>query len=236
MIFGQGNAVQRLQGATTDRAFFRETVAAANSLGFRYCAYVMRVPFPLDKPHTEMFSNYPRAWQERYRQRNYLALDPAVRHGVRSTLPMTWAEPHPAPKEKFWKEASASGLRFGWVQSCRSADNTLGVLILAREQAEVTADELGEKGPLMSWLAQMTHLEMSRRVLQRLMPNLRIELSPREVTILRMMAEGLTIQEAADRSGITHRTAKYYVNRCCVKLHAPNKTAAAIRAALLGLI
>jgi LuxR family transcriptional regulator len=220
----------------TDRMFFREVVRAANVLGFRYCAYVIRAPFPLHRPHTEMFDNHPRAWRMRYQERGYLAVDPVMQHGLRSLLPMTWVDRWAEGPDGYWEDARAHGQRYGWAQSCRDSNGTLGVLMLAREWRPVTAAELRETGPQLSWLTQRTHLEMSRRLMSRLMPDLDIVLTGREVDVLRLVAEGLTAPEIARHLRITLRTAKFHINNCCVKLRARNKTAAAIRAVLLGLI
>jgi type III secretory pathway component EscV len=37
-----------------------------------------------------MLNNYPISWQHRYAAKNYLLVDPTVRHAMRSSVPMLW--------------------------------------------------------------------------------------------------------------------------------------------------
>ncbi|MBW9249971.1 MAG: hypothetical protein GJU72_13115 [Acidithiobacillus ferriphilus] len=46
---------------------------------FDYCSYGLRMPIPLSNPPVALLCNYPVAWAEHYKARNYLAIDPTVR-------------------------------------------------------------------------------------------------------------------------------------------------------------
>jgi DNA-binding CsgD family transcriptional regulator len=52
------------------------------------------------------------------------------------------------------------------------------------------------------------------------------ELSLRELQVLRLAAEGLTIREIADRCGIREQTVKNHLKKVNVKLHVKNRTQA----------
>jgi DNA-binding NarL/FixJ family response regulator len=64
----------------------------------------------------------------------------------------------------------------------------------------------------------------------------RVTLSPREREVLLLIVEGLSNREIANRLGVGSATAKSHVQRLLAKLHAINRTQAAILAVRLGLL
>ena len=63
-----------------------------------------------------------------------------------------------------------------------------------------------------------------------------VMLSAREAEVLRWMADGKTSSEAARILALSERTVNFHVSSALAKLGAANKTAAVVKAALLGLI
>jgi two-component system NarL family response regulator len=66
----------------------------------------------------------------------------------------------------------------------------------------------------------------------------RVDLTPREMTVLRLLAEGMSNKEIAARLGIAEGTAKLHVSRAYEKLGVANRTeamAVALRRGLLRL-
>jgi DNA-binding NarL/FixJ family response regulator len=61
-------------------------------------------------------------------------------------------------------------------------------------------------------------------------------LTPRELDVLRLMAEGLPNKAIAARLGVTEHTIKFHVNAVLAKLGAQSRTEAVVRATRLGLI
>jgi DNA-binding NarL/FixJ family response regulator len=61
-------------------------------------------------------------------------------------------------------------------------------------------------------------------------------LTPREVQVLELLAEGLPNKAIAVRLGISDQTVKFHVSAICGKLSAANRTDAVRRAARRGLI
>jgi len=61
-------------------------------------------------------------------------------------------------------------------------------------------------------------------------------LTPREVEVLQLLAEGLSNKRIGSRLGISEHTAKFHVNAILGKLGAQGRTEAVVRAARLGLI
>jgi DNA-binding NarL/FixJ family response regulator len=62
------------------------------------------------------------------------------------------------------------------------------------------------------------------------------ELTPREVEVLQLLAEGLPNKQVARRLGLSEHTVKFHVNAILSKLDAHSRTEAVTRAVRLGLI
>ena len=61
-------------------------------------------------------------------------------------------------------------------------------------------------------------------------------LSPRELEVLQLLAEGLTNQQVGVRLGLSGRTVKTHVQNLLIKLDVPDRTGAVARGFRLGLI
>jgi LuxR family quorum-sensing system transcriptional regulator SolR len=232
----QVTQTEALLTAVSELDFQRVLTAAARDLGFEHFSYGMRMPLPLSNPKTIMFNNYPLAWQQRYAEENYLAIDPTVAHGLKSVMPIIWSDAvfHSAPE--FWNDARDHGLQVGWAQSSYDAKRVVSMLTLARSSEEISASELHKNSMRMSWLAQTAHEGMARLVVAQSPAAAEISLTPREAEILRWTADGKTASEVGDILAISERTVNFHVNNALLKLGAVNKTAGVIKAVLQGLI
>ena len=67
-------------------------------------------------------------------------------------------------------------------------------------------------------------------------PPLREELTPRELQVLRLIADGLPNKTIANRLGISEHTVKFHINAILGKLGVESRTEAVVRATRLGLI
>lgn len=220
----------------SEQALFEKLTQHARELGFDYCGYGLRMPLPVASPRLIMHSNYPAAWQRRYVDCQYVEVDPTVQHGARSLLPIVWSDDVFRPVRSLWEEARAFGLKHGWARSSRDANGVAGMLTVARSAEPLNENELQHKGLMLDWLTQVAHMAMSHLIVPKLLPELAIGLSNREISVLRWTAEGKTAAEISDILAIAERTVNFHINNTMIKLKASNKTAAAIRAAVLGLL
>lgn len=110
------------------------------------------------------------------------------------------------------------------------------MLTLARSHEPLTEAELEAKTLQMTWLTQIAHITMSRCLLPKLMPEMNAQLSNREIAVLRWTADGKTSGEISSILKIAERTVNFHINNAITKLNATNKTSAAIKAAMLGLL
>lgn len=232
----QEDQLSALCRSESEDELFGALTVIARGLGFDYCAYGLRSRLPLCKPRTFMFNNYPALWQARYHEQNYLEIDPTVAHGVHSLAPMLWPDTPEGEAAAFWADARAFGLCVGWAQSSRDTLGTVGMLTLARSGETLSDSELRDKSLKMSWLVHVVHLEMARLLIGRLLPEADTRLSKQEAKVLLWTAEGKTAGEVSDILDISERAVNFHLHNAMLKLGAANKTAAAVRAAMLGMI
>jgi LuxR family transcriptional regulator len=223
--------------AKCEHELFEMIISLARDLDFDYCAYGLRIPLSVTQPKIVMFNNYSAAWQKRYQENNYLAVDPTVQHGIRSSQPIIWHDGLFTNAREFWEEARSFGLHAGCAQSSKNASSCMvGMLSLARSTESISDAEFQDKKLKIAWLTQMAHMGMSRLLTAKLMPDTESKLSDREIEVLRWTADGKVSAEISDILNIAERTVNFHIGNAMLKLDAPNKTAAVIRAAMLGLL
>jgi len=232
----QDEQLQVLLAEENEYLVFDKIAEIAKQLGFDHCAYGIRASLPVSRQRIVMFNTYPVEWRDRYTKQNYLAVDPTVQHGLRSLLPVVWTDELFANARDFWEDARAFDLRFGWAQPCRDAQGVLGMLTVARSHEELSRAEMQDKSIRLAWLAQITHIAMARIVVKKLVPEASVRLSNKETAVIRWTAEGKSAAEIAEIMGLSIRTVTFHIGNVVKKLNAANKTAAAVRAAVLGLI
>ena len=230
------NLLTALDGATSEETVFEALVGAAHNLGFEHCAYGLRLAVPVSNPKVVTLNNYPVAWQQRYQEAGYLAVDPSVRHGVLTRAPLLWTDDFFASSQDFWSEAKENGLRVGWGQSSLDGSGVGGMLTLSRSGEQLTPTELASKEIEMRWLVQAAHLSLSRVMQPKFMVQPDVPLTPREIEVLKWSADGKTAGEIGDILNIAVPTVNFHIKNVVLKMRAANKTAAVVRALMSGLL
>lgn len=213
-----------------------EASTIVGRLGFEYCSYVLRTPFPLSQPSVTWGSNYPARWLDRYFSHDYLAIDPLVRKVSQEALPVVWTDDLFTSQPAFWEDARAHGIRHGWALATRGKHMTSGLLSLARSHQAVTQSELSETEFKLVWLSHVIHGLIATMELRKLMPEPVRELTPRECEILRWCSAGKTADEIGKVLGISERTVNFHITNSLAKLKVANKTQAVAKALLLDMI
>lgn len=225
-----------MQTASDEETLFNVVRDEAQKLGFDHCAYGLRLPLNVTAPKVVMLNSYSADWQKRYVDEGYLAIDPSVLHGSRSVMPLVWTDDLFSEARNFWEDARSHGLRFGWAQSTTNMQGIRGMLTLARSTESISEIELRKNGCRMMWLTQVVHHSMSKLISTKMLPEAMIKLSSREKDVLRWTADGKTAGEIAVIIKITERTVNFHISNAMEKLNCINKTAATVKAALLGLL
>lgn len=232
----QEQLLSSLDAAGTTDEQFAVISREGEAIGFDYCAYGVRLPLPIANPRIEMLSNYPKEWQERYVQVNYAAVDPLVQYGAVSQLPFIWDDTLFQFHPQFYEEARSFGLTSGWAQASVADAGVRGLLTLTRTGAPVSEVELNEHSLRMAWLCHTAHIHISKRLIEQSVPERQVQLTDREIAVLRWTAEGKTSSETSDIMGISGRTVNFHIANAMSKLNCVNKTAATIKASVLGFL
>ncbi len=232
----QKDLLMEIDEVSGAREVFKRVEQAARVLGFDMCGYGMRMPLPLSKPKTIIFSNFPPAWQARYHEANYVSIDPTVAHGRRTAVPLVWTDDVFAGTPALWEEARAAGLRVGWCQSCFGANGVGGMLSMARSSSPLSRIELESSELKMRSLVCVAHAALSRAICAEFPAAPTHKLTGREVEILKWAADGKTACDIASILLVSVDTVNFHIKNAVRKLNATNKTGAVVRAAMLGLL
>jgi LuxR family transcriptional regulator len=236
MKIWQEDLLLLLDGGSDENDIFDRLCAAAKTLGFEHCAYGLRIPDPVSNPRTVLLNTYPAAWRSRYAEAGYMEIDPTVLHGRRSPKPLVWSEKLFRSAGSLWEEAKAFGLRFGWAQSSLDTFGGGGMLTLARSQTLLSPSELAAHEVRFRWLTHIGHLLLSRSLKARTATALAVPLTGREIEVLKWTADGKTASEISELLGLSENTVNFHVKNAVSKLGVANKTAAVVRAAMLGML
>lgn len=231
------NVLKASANAKSEQEFFDEILRAAQSIGFEYCAYGMRLALPASRPKYFLINNYPAQWCARYAEMSYADQDPTVVHGARSYQPVVWSNEVFASTPQLWDEAQHAGLRVGWAQSSPTRNGIAGMLSLARSGESFTQYELEENSVRMRWLASIAHTGFLRLVdARRVLSPLAQELTDREREVLIWTAAGKTIPVISEILLISPDTVRFHTRKVLEKLNVANRAAAVAHAAYLGLL
>ncbi len=205
-------------------------------LGFDYLAFGLMLSNPITKPSIKLVNNYPDSWKQLYVDKGYLAVDPSIEQGHKSSSPFLWSEDLFSNTRNFWEEARAHGLSYGWVQSNKPSPGLSSLITLARADSELSRSELFYLEPYLFWFSQVAQhkLQQSFKDDEAFYPS--IDLTEREKEVLKWMAIGKSAEEIAYILSVQARTVTFHSNNAQRKLCVSNKTAAVVKAIQLALI
>ena len=214
-----------------ERAIFEKITVAARGLDFEYCSYGARLPYPLSSPKVIHLSAYPDAWTKHYQAAHYHQTDPTVLLCSKTQAPVIWSDSVFASTPKMWDEVRAFGIEVGWAQSSLDLNGVGGMLTLARSRDPLSRKEFAAKEQRMEWLVAVSHLALMRTLTVKMKEQV---LTPREIEVLRWSGDGKTSGDVARILCITADTVNFHIRNAQFKLGVSNKTAAVVKAAMLG--
>ncbi|MEB0048169.1 MULTISPECIES: autoinducer binding domain-containing protein [unclassified Pseudomonas] len=222
--------------ATCEKSIFEQITIAAKRLGFEYCAYGLQLPLPLSAPNVVMLDNYPDAWKARYASAQYLKVDPTVLYGRHTQKPLTWTEALFSKTPELWEEAQSFGIHVGWSQSHLDTLGVGGMLSVSRSSEALTSAELTLHEKELMWLVCVAHVLLSRALNNRHKERYAADLTEREREVLKWTADGKSASEISDILIVSKNTIDFHIKNAILKLKTSNKTAAVVRAVMLGLL
>ena len=217
-----------------ERAARRALRNFSEDAGFNFFAYLH-----LRGHESFAVSNYPREWQERYIQMNYLLVDPVVTKAKHGPPIFLWSAEEARrlgrrDVTRFFKDAERFGIRSGLSVSVPVGFKDRMVFTLASNQPSVCIDE--DPDPVTAAIAvAFVHSRLASATRDATLST-DIQLSPREAECLRWFADGMSMPDIADTLGIGYRSVRSYLDEATRKLGAANSRQAATIATRLGLI
>jgi DNA-binding CsgD family transcriptional regulator len=174
---------------------------------------------------------YSSDWVEHYKSKNYVEIDPVIKSGFTSLLPIEWNsfEVRGSRLKTFFGEAAEFGI----------GNNGLTFPIRGRS-GERALFTITSDVPIKEWQDSLILLKRDFQMiayhLHQMIINIEgiekpvVKLSPREIECLKWTASGKTNWETARIMGISEKTVRFYINLARVKLDATNATHAVAKA------
>ncbi|MFJ7797680.1 autoinducer binding domain-containing protein [Pseudomonas sp. NPDC096950] len=207
------------------------------NLGFKFCAFSITSKTLGAHDYTLNRNNFPQDWNTQYEQNEFSAIDPIVAHCNQSMLPILWTEDVFSQAPWLWQALKEQGLQHGWSQSFHDEESGLySILSLARSHCPITAYELYENLGFTVFISRHLHALAAQHLPKRAPKPSTPHLSPREIEVLKLSADGKTAYEISRILNLSERTVNFHVHRAIEKLGVCNKTAAVIKAVRVGVL
>ena len=219
--------------SASEREVFECIQRASRALGFQHVSYGFQAPLPLSRPKFTWLNDYPGDWQAHYMDAGYPAVDPRIIRARQSSEPFIWNEALFSEVPELWADLQARGIQHGWSQSTLHEPGGIGMLSLCRS-TPITEQDLQTRLQHMQWLALLAHKAFSKLIRARI-ASTAPSLTERELEVLRWTADGKSAQDIAEILLLSKNTVDFHIRNSINKLDVPNKTAAVVRAVLLGL-
>ncbi|MGH8384683.1 MAG: helix-turn-helix transcriptional regulator [Pseudomonas sp.] len=220
----------QLSGTTDSESAYRLSLSFAKNIGFKFFAFSTSCP-----AHRMHFNNYPQDWNTQYEENEFSVVDPIVAHCNRSMLPILWSEELFSKTPWLWDALEQQGLQHGWSQAVHDEETGLcSILSLARSHCAVSAWELYENLGFSTFIGHHLHKLIAQTMPKAAKKATTQNLTPREVDVLKLAADGKTAYESARILNLSARTINFHVQEAIRKLEVNNKVSAVIAAAKAG--
>lgn len=235
MYVWQEGLLHLCKGPVARQDAFGEIVKAVHAVGFEYCSYGVKYAVPVSRQKIATINNYPKEWRRFYVGNKLADIDPSIRLGVRSRIPILWSRDIQDQSRELWQHAKDFGLHHGWTQSYLCPNGNVGMFSVARGCEEISDSELRQKEVSLMWLASVANMLLADKVGDSESSGVDLRLSPRESEVLKWTADGKTSREISEIANLSVDTVNFHMKRILLKLSVPNKTAAVVKAIHLGL-
>lgn len=206
-----------------------------SKMGFAFYALYIRHPVPFTRPKIFVFSNYPKKWVKTWQKENFAEIDPVIRYCQMPGTLLLWNDPIVKEGKKVFDAAREYGIRSGFSYSMIVKNRAIGILSMASGKSFEKIDLSPEKQLKLQFLSDLA-LEALQRVKDISMSVMNMELSRRELEILKWTAEGKTSAEISLILSISENTVNFHQKKMQKRFNAPNKIQVASYAAATGLL
>ena len=228
--------IERVQALPTTEAIIREMQAMLGRFGVEYSAFYF-LPTPAQNLDDILLAHeLPEGWVDLYRERNYLRVDPSIRHCRQMVRPYRWYKeaPYDPEREPEALEVVHRALDFGLVEGVvfpvASLDTPKGHVWMGGKSLDLPAYNLPSLH-LMALYAfeRVDGLHVKAR-------NFAPKLTPRESEVLTWIALGKSAWEIGEILRVRERTIHAHVTTARRKLNAVNGVQAVAIALREGMI
>ena len=188
------------------------------------------------RPHTPrdqgiILVHYPDAWQQHYRAKRYIDIDPTIEGITHRNAPYAWDQLSSldVQRRQLFDDVRDLGVVGGLTVPIHLAD---GTTFLASFGARAR-DAAQRHGPLLSLIAAQ-FLERYAALSGPPAPSLK--LTPRERDCLTWTARGKSAWEIGVLLSISENTVNFHIKHACAKLASHGRMQGVVRAIMLGLI
>jgi DNA-binding CsgD family transcriptional regulator len=227
--------IQKLLTCESKQDITNTLQSAASFLDFDYFAYGTRRRVPVTSPKIEVINNYSAEWNDLYLKQGLSQKDPLIELAIKSKGCIYWDE-LTSESDDFWQQASLYGIDTGWSKPTHFPNGVVSLFSFSRGPSATSYEEIQAKMPHLIWLSSIADQCMEKVLQPEIIATDEVHLTSREIELLKWTADGKTMAEISMIVGISARTAEFHITNASKKLGCPNKTAATVKAALLGLI
>lgn len=232
-------AWQAIEPAETLDDLLRDTVTGALPLGFSHVGIARHVHVQSGLMQPEIKSNYPQAWLDMFRRREYALASPILAACQRRGGAIRWADldaiiPLTRIQHRYLDESRKLGLGSG----CTVASHLPGMPTVSVHFV------VPDNGPLLSQAFMLAILlgtaagQRARLLWQSQPPEATADpaerLSPRQVDCIKLVARGMTSLETAQVLGISDQTVSEYLADARRRLAVANRAQLVLKALKQG--
>lgn len=211
------------------------------SAGFERFCYITMNP-PNFKDRSYVYTTYPQEWVSRYRDNDYIFVDPMVANARQAWQPFAWGGNSPlnarsAKQRLVVSESREWGHDQGITVPIRGRNGEFAfVVMIMMEDREGEAQAVFEDSPYSLLLTTLYfHNAISERLHRRSLEALP-ELTSSQVEVLRLASLGKTVWEISVILQRSENTIKYHIKQAGQRLGTFGITATVAKAMSLGYI
>lgn len=211
-----------------------------NELNFTHVLYAVQLPKTFNEISSFIISDLPDEWITRYKEKEYIKVDPIILQCSKSHIPYCWDQNiyYKDPKViKVLKEATEYGLVGGISVGSLNHNSGVNIFSLITDHVVKTGTEECLTAALyLSSLHPYLDEAIIRLSSNKLFNNKKVKLTKRELECLKWTIEGKPSREIAEILSVSDSTVVFHLKNVIRKLNVKNRNQAIAQAVLLGII